>query len=211
MIYYQWLIFKNAQVRMTINRKKSIPRDMELNKKEMFMRIWISIPAVNHCKVINILKKLILTIDLLHKTTEYSRLMVKKKENSKIKSRLTPTLIIWWIITLRFLDSQIFQGIRLDQEKIYKLKMILFQIKKIKINKSLKMTLILYMVEIKEEDASKVKIGMKLNLQTMSKRAISFTLNQSLMPIVFIINQIKIQLWKKRTITQLKNNSFGTT
>jgi len=72
--------------------------------------------------------------------------------------------------------------------------MILLQIKKIKINKSLKMTLILYMVEIKEVDASKVKIGMKLNLQTMSKRAISFTLNQSLMPIVFIINQIKIQL-----------------
>jgi hypothetical protein len=72
--------------------------------------------------------------------------------------------------------------------------MILFQIKKIKINKSLKMTLILYMVEIKEVDASKVKIGMKLNLQTMSKRAILFTLNQSLMPIVFIINQIKIQL-----------------
>jgi hypothetical protein len=72
--------------------------------------------------------------------------------------------------------------------------MILLQIKKIKINKSSKMTLILYMVEIKEVDASKVKIGMKLNLQTMSKRAISFTLNQSLMPIVFIINQIKIQL-----------------
>jgi hypothetical protein len=72
--------------------------------------------------------------------------------------------------------------------------MILFQIKKIKINKSLKMTLILYMVEIKEVDASKVKIGMKLNLQTMSKKAILFTLNQSLMPIVFIINQIKIQL-----------------
>jgi len=72
--------------------------------------------------------------------------------------------------------------------------MILFQIKKIKINKSLKMTLILYMVEIKEVDASKVKKGMKLNLQTMSKRAILFTLNQSLMPIVFIINQIKIQL-----------------
>jgi len=72
--------------------------------------------------------------------------------------------------------------------------MILFQIKKIKINKSLKMTLILYMVEIKEVDASKVKIGMKLNLQTMSKRVILFTLNQSLMQIVFIINQIKIQL-----------------
>jgi hypothetical protein len=72
--------------------------------------------------------------------------------------------------------------------------MILLQIKKIKINKSSKMTLILYMAEIKEVDASKVKIGMKLNLQTMSKRAISFTLNQSLMPIVFIINQIKIQL-----------------
>jgi uncharacterized protein (DUF3084 family) len=45
----------------------------------------------------------------------------------------------------------------------------------------------------------------------MSKKAILFTLNQSLMPIVFIINQIKIQLWKKRTIIQLKNNSFGTT
>jgi len=72
--------------------------------------------------------------------------------------------------------------------------MILLQIKKIKINKSSKMTLILYMAEIKEVDASKVKIGMKLNLQTMSKRAILFTLNQSLMPIVFIINQIKIQL-----------------
>jgi hypothetical protein len=72
--------------------------------------------------------------------------------------------------------------------------MILLQIKKIKINKSSKMTLILYMAEIKEVDASKVKIGMKLNLQTMSKKAISFTLNQSLMPIVFIINQIKIQL-----------------
>jgi uncharacterized protein (DUF3084 family) len=45
----------------------------------------------------------------------------------------------------------------------------------------------------------------------MSKRAILFTLNQSLMPIVFIINQIKIQLWKKRTIFQLKNNLFGMT
>ena len=55
------------------------------------------------------------------------------------------------------------------------------------------MILTLYMVEIKEVNASKVKIDLKLNLLTMLNRIISFTLNQSLMPKVLTKNQIKIQ------------------
>jgi hypothetical protein len=71
--------------------------------------------------------------------------------------------------------------------------MILLQILKRKIIKMLKMILTLYMVEIKEVNASKVKIGMRLSLLTMLNRVISFTLNQSLMPKVLTKNQIKIQ------------------
>jgi hypothetical protein len=71
--------------------------------------------------------------------------------------------------------------------------MILFQILKRKIIKMLKMILTLYMVEIKEVNASKVKIGMRLSLLTMLNRVISFTLNQSLTPKVLTKNQIKIQ------------------
>ena len=115
---------------------------------------------------------------------------------------MTQILITWWIITHRFLAGQIFQGIHLDQGKILRLKMILFQILKRKIIKILKMILILYMVEIKEVNASKVKIDLKLNLLTMLNRIISFTLNQSLMPKVLTKNQIKIQPWKERMITQ---------
>ena len=196
------MIFKSAQVRMKNKRKKCFLRDMELNKKGKHMPIWISIRVVTHSKEITLLKKSILIIDLLHRITGASRVMAKPKKNSKGNSRLTQILITWWIITHRFLAGQIFQGIHLDQGKILRLKMILFQILKRKIIKILKMILTLYMVEIKEVNASKVKIDLKLNLLTMLNRIISFTLNQSLMPKVLTKNQIKIQPWKERMITQ---------
>ena len=196
------MIFKSAQVRMKNKRKKCFLRDMELNKKGKHMPIWISIRVATHSKEITLLKKSILIIDLLHRITGASRVMAKPKKNSKGNSRLTQILITWWIITHRFLAGQIFQGIHLDQGKILRLKMILFQILKRKIIKILKMILTLFMVEIKEVNASKVKIDLKLNLLTMLNRIISFTLNQSLMPKVLTKNQIKIQPWKERMITQ---------
>lgn len=196
------MIFKSAQVRMKNKRKKCFLRDMELNKKGKHMPIWISIQVVTHSKETILLKKSILIIDLLHRITGASRVMAKPKKNSKGNSRLTQILITWWIITHRFLAGQIFQGIHLDQGKILRLKMILFQILKRKIIKILKMILTLFMVEIKEVNASKVKIDLKLNLLTMLNRIISFTLNQSLMPKVLTKNQIKIQPWKERMITQ---------
>ena len=196
------MIFKSVQVRMKNKRKKCFLRDMELNKKGKHMPIWISIQVVTHSKETILLKKSILIIDLLHRITGASRVMAKPKKNSKGNSRLTQILITWWIITHRFLAGQIFQGIHLDQGKILRLKMILFQILKRKIIKILKMILTLFMVEIKEVNASKVKIDLKLNLLTMLNRIISFTLNQSLMPKVLTKNQIKIQPWKERMITQ---------
>lgn len=196
------MIFKSAQVRMKNKRKKCFHRDMESNKKGKHMPIWISIQVVTHSKEITLLKKSILIIDLLHRITGASRVMAKPKKNSKGNSRLIQILITWWIITHRFLAGQIFQGIHLDQGKILRLKMILFQILKRKIIKILKMILTLCMVEIKEVNASKVKIDLKLNLLTMLNRIISFTLNQSLMPKVLTKNQIKIQPWKERMITQ---------
>lgn len=196
------MIFKSVQVRMKNNRKKCFLRDMESNKKGKHMPIWILIRAVTHSKEITLLKKSILIIDLLLRITGASRVMAKQKKNSKENLRLTQILITWWIIIHRFLAGQIFQGIHLDQGKILKLKMILFQILKRKIIKMLKMILTLYMVEIKEVNASKVKIGMRLSLLTMLNRVISFTLNQSLTPKVLTKNQIKIQPWKERMITQ---------
>lgn len=55
------------------------------------------------------------------------------------------------------------------------------------------MILILFMEEIKEVNVSKVRIDLKLNLQTMSNRATLYIPNQNSMPIVFTINQIQIQ------------------
>lgn len=205
------MIFKSAQVRIKINKRMSIPRDMESNMKERCTPIWISTPAATHSRVINTLKKLILTIDHSHRTTADSRAMVKQKENSKKNSKSTLILIIWWIIIHRFQDSQIYQGIRFDLEKMLNLRMILLPILKRKIIKTWKMILILFMEEIKEVNVSKVRIDLKLNLQTMLNRATLYIPNQNSMPIVFTINQIQIQQWKERTITQLKSKFLEMT
>lgn len=90
-----------------------------------------------------------------------SKVIFKEKESSKANLKLTLILIIWWTITHRFLAGLIYLDTLWDLGKMYNLKLIFPKRKTIKIIKTIHT---LYMVEIQEVNASKVKkISMKPN------------------------------------------------